>query len=235
MNSDYFLDEIREGIMNFGPTYYYRGESKCYPKVSSGLYRLYNDIDNEWRNRTEQNKEEILCMGEQQIIWNTKPFLGTNYMNQSLPRQHQAFKEFSDKEKDILVSIQHKGGKTNLIDFTKDIHIALFFACFEGKEENQPKKDGRIILYGKEQYPHYMIFPKTVNSTVQRSVLIRPKIGGAITDQEFHTIIVPKEKKSEILFGLRDFHGIELETLFENLDGYIRNQHLFLQFPLVEY
>ena len=40
-------------------------------------------------DRTEQRRNTLL--GEQQIIWNTKPFLETNYMNQSLPRQHQAF------------------------------------------------------------------------------------------------------------------------------------------------
>ena len=33
------------------------------------------------------------------------------------------------KDFEILTEIQHYGGKTNLIDFTMDYFIALFFAC----------------------------------------------------------------------------------------------------------
>ena len=32
-------------------------------------------------------------------------------------------------EFEILTELQHFGGYTNLIDFTTDSHIALFFAC----------------------------------------------------------------------------------------------------------
>ena len=51
--------------------------------------------------------------------------------------------EESDKTIDfeILTEIQHYGGKTNLIDFTTDYFIALFFAC-----DGHHDKEGRVIL-----------------------------------------------------------------------------------------
>ena len=42
---------------------------------------------------------------------------------------------------EILTELQHFGGKTNLIDFTEDYLIALFFAC-DGSHD----KEGRVIL-----------------------------------------------------------------------------------------
>ena len=49
---------------------------------------------------------------------------------------------------ELLTEIQHYGGKTNLIDFTTDYLIALFFAC-----DGHHDKDGRVILQknGKKQ------------------------------------------------------------------------------------
>ena len=42
---------------------------------------------------------------------------------------------------EILTEIQHYEGKTNLIDFSTDYFIALFFAC-----DGSPDEDGRVIL-----------------------------------------------------------------------------------------
>ena len=53
----------------------------------------------------------------------------------------------------ILTQLQHFGGKTNLIDFTDDYLIALFFAC-DGSHE----KEGRVILLKRES-DDYVIAP----------------------------------------------------------------------------
>ena len=65
----------------------------------------------------------------------------------------------------FLTELQHYGGHTNLIDFTTDNHIALFFAC-----DGSPDKDGRIILLERteEKNRNYRIEktpepPKTVS------------------------------------------------------------------------
>ena len=46
---------------------------------------------------------------------------------------------------EILTELQHFGGKTNLIDFTEDYLIAIFFAC-DGSHE----REGRVILLKRE-------------------------------------------------------------------------------------
>ena len=42
---------------------------------------------------------------------------------------------------DSLTRLQHLGGKTNLIDFTRDLNVALFFGS-----HHSPDRNGRVIL-----------------------------------------------------------------------------------------
>ncbi len=81
--------------------YIYRGEQECYKKVSSNLWR-------------ELNKLNLLDLDVEEIQ----------------KRELEDAKRYGNKtdEFEILVELQHFGGKTNLIDFTKDYYIALFFA-----------------------------------------------------------------------------------------------------------
>ena len=44
-----------------------------------------------------------------------------------------------------LTDLQHYGAKTNLIDFSLNFHIALFFAC-QYKEEEKTSLDGCLYI-----------------------------------------------------------------------------------------
>ena len=72
---------------------------------------------------------------------------------------------------EILTEIQHYGGKTNLIDFTTDYLIALFFAC-DGHHE----KKGRIILQRTEKIQDIIERPRNPRHRIiaQKSVFVRP-------------------------------------------------------------
>ena len=61
-------------------------------------------------------------------------------------RELDEAKEYTDEtdELKILIEIQHFGGKTNLIDFTEDYCIAIFFAS-----KGSPDKDGRVIFQNR--------------------------------------------------------------------------------------
>ena len=100
-----------------GGGYIYRGEPKCYSKVSSSLYRPYQDIEAE---------EFDIKIVQEEILGQAKMY--TRYTG-----------EIDDFE--ILSQLQHNGGATNLIDFTTDCLIALFFAC-----DGEPDEPGRVIL-----------------------------------------------------------------------------------------
>ena len=93
--------------LSAGGSYIYRGEPRLYPKVSSSLYRRYADI--------EADTFDIEVV-QDEILDQARGYAG----------------EMDDF--DILSQLQHNGGATNLIDFTTDFLIALFFAC-DGKPE----------------------------------------------------------------------------------------------------
>ena len=82
--------------------YIYRGEPECYKEVSSNLWR-------------ELKKLNLLDLDVEKVQ----------------KRELDEAKNYSSEtdEFEILIEIQHYGGKTNLIDFTTDHYIALFFAC----------------------------------------------------------------------------------------------------------
>lgn len=106
--------------------YIYRGEPEHYQedpyrgKVSSSLWRQF--------------KKE---MGEE-------PFDITTIQGQMLDVAKSHTHETDEIE--IMTELQHYGGQTNLIDFTTDYHIALFFAC-----DGSDNKDGRVILLPKTE------------------------------------------------------------------------------------
>ncbi len=95
----------------------YRGEPECFARISSGLYRQLHEIDDPHFHIGSAQQRRI-----------------------ELARQYEPHLS----EIDILTRLQHQGGKTNLIDFTRDLNIALFFAS-----SSSPDRDGRVIFMGE--------------------------------------------------------------------------------------
>ena len=118
-----------------GAGYIYRGEQKCYCKVSSSLYRQYG-------TQTERFDIEVV---QKEILNAAKKH--TKYLRQDFA----AFLNLSGRSTDetidfeILVELQHCGSNMNLIAFTTDYCIALFLAC-----DGAPSEDGRLILQRTE-------------------------------------------------------------------------------------
>ena len=121
---------------------------------------------------------------------------------------------------EILTEIQHYGGKTNLIDFTTDYFIALFFAC-----DGYHNKCGRVILQNIEKIQHMIAHPQNPRHRViaQKSVFVRPP-KGFIEPHEEDTVTISGSLKRWILQHLRKYHGISTETIYNDLYGFIRKQ-----------
>ena len=168
--------------------YIYRGEPRCYRRVASSLYRHYLEVESDGFDI------EII---QREIV--------------------EAAKQFTTEtdEEIILAQLQHYGWYgTNLIDFTTDLIIALFFAC-----DGHPDEDGRIVLL-KKPSPN-IEYPKTPSNRViaQRSVFIRPPAGFVEPDGIF---IIPKGLKQPLLTYLDRCHGIAAKTLYNDLHGFNR-------------
>ena len=179
-------------IKSIDGEFIFRGESQCYERVSSSLYREFaGPISGEPNVEILQEAE----LGEA--------------------------KRFTphDDEIAILTELQHYGGKTNLIDFTTDYLIALFFAC-----ESNFLQSGRVVFLDRAGPLSEHIFePKSPASRVlaQKSVFVRPPTGIIDPDKE---VIIPHQTKLQILDYLQKCHGISNETVYNDLHGFIRSR-----------
>ena len=119
----------------------------------------------------------------------------------------------------ILTELQHYGGHTNLIDFTTDYLIALFFAC-----DGDYSQDGRVILLEMtDEIIEHIYEPSNPLSRVlaQKSVFVRPPEGYVVPSDE---VIIPHGIKSWVLDYLKRGHGISTETIYNDLHGFIRSR-----------
>ena len=225
--------------------YIYRGERENYDDVSSALYREYIKI----REHIEFDVENFdLRIVEKEMLKVVKKHIGESPTG--------ALENFSDiinmkgtlkfdweisitgtieeaVEREILTELQHYGGITNLIDFTTDFLIAIFFAC-----SGNPKDDGRVILLQKTKSIENMILhPQNPRHRVvaQKSVFLHPPKG--FVDVSANSIVtIPAHLKGRFLKYLRKFHGISTETIYNDIHGFIRNQNIqqnaYIQFNL---
>ena len=189
--------------------YIYRGESKHFETVSSNLYRVFlehKDFDVE----AAQFDIEVV---QKRMLEEAKRYLRR-----------------TGTDCDLLVEIQHYGGKTNLIDFTTDCFVALFFACEQSASEN-----GRIICQRKKLLsPIIKEPPKPINRAVaQSSVFVRPPDGFIRLDDN-DVINIPSKIKLPMLEYLQEVHDISTETIYNDIHGFIRYQKDFMK-PYVEF
>ena len=203
--------------------YLFRGERQAgNEKVSSTLYRDFEDIDADGFDIEVVQKE---------ILNGAKKHTGHLPHTGDLPMDFRPIlaEMLSVREEDtapidfdILTEIQHYGGKTNLIDFTTDYCIALFFAC-----DGHHDKDGRLILLKTQNIKDMIRYPKEpINRVVaQKSVLIRPP-KGYIEQHEYDIVVIPAKLKKATLQHLRKYHGVFTETIYNDLHGFIRNQDI---------
>ena len=111
--------------------------------------------------------------------------------------------------------------KTNLIDFTTDYLIALFFAC-----DGKPEKHGRVILQKIENIEDWIYQPQNPRHRVvaQKSIFVRPPPGFFYPDEETDIVCIKKDLKQEVLSYLRNYHGISTYTIYNDLHGFITHQ-----------
>ena len=202
MSTQNDLSQIREKINEIEKKsadgeYIYRGEPKRHKRVSSTLYRHY--------------AKEI-----------TAEHFDIEIAQDKMLRTAADYIQEAD-EVEILTLLQHYGGKTNLIDFTTDYLIALFFAC-----DGFPNNHGRLILLKKtEVIKAYIEEPRSSINRVrdQKSIFVRPP-KGSIEPALYTVINIPKCLKHPILNHLRKYHNISTNTMYKDLHGFIRVQKL---------
>lgn len=247
------FDEVHELIRRIedatdGNDCIYRGENEDYGKVSSGFYREYFEKTGfgllPYKDGFVQEIFEEKVVREA-ATWKY-PEDWRYYDAYEDPGRNKPIIDSSWKHQhsDIMTVLQHYGGKTNLIDFTKCLLVALYFAC-----DGAPKKHGRIIIIkanisqslvggNKPWIPWESEYDRgargggcvrvwePTNSESrrtdrQKSVFAQPRNGF------FHpqnTILIPKENKANVLNYLKEEHGIDRKYIYGDLHGFVTYQ-----------
>lgn len=137
---------------------------------------------------------------------------------------------------DILTDLRHFGGDTTLIDFSRDLLVALYFAC-DGDIDNDGElfafpTDGVDLLsniadYGTRGREAALLQPaRTERSRArvefQSSIFVHAP-DGFISKSRCKTFCVPSALKKQLLQHLRDFHNIHRETIYNDLIGFIQD------------
>ena len=195
---DKVLEKINE-IARISATgdYIYRGEAKYHCKVSSNLYREY-EKDIEAANFD-------IAIVQEEILKEAKEY---------------ATPKMDDTE--ILTELQHYGGKTNLIDFTTDYLVALFFAC-----DGNPDKPGRVILLPKQSETYEVIpAPRTIpRAGIQKSIFVQSP-SGIVEPDDDDVICIPPNLKKSLLEHLQKHHDISTRTIYNDLLGFIEKRKI---------
>ena len=185
----------------------YRGEPACFERVSSGLFRTYGLEKGEGDFSVKTVEDELV----------------------------KAARSFTDRKDafDILCEIQHRGGSTNQIDFTRDLGVALFFAC--GTASGMEQEPGRVIMLDDSDsareagvsirditHPIHM-------AAAQKSVFVSTD-SGYLDDRHLPHVqmwTIDADEKREVLEYLKRSRGIDSRSIFMDISGFIRHAHEF--------
>ena len=196
------ISEIEEKAAD--GNYIYRGESKWHEQVSSNLWRQF------------QCRSTFASYDRADFDYYT---LQGAYL-----RDSRQYEDRHQDDFDLASELQHVGGNTNLIDFTKCHLVALFFAC-----EKFHKKPGRVILLKQTEKikNKYKIkepqHPKNL-VTAQKSVFVQHPSGVIEEDDIAEIICIRPSFKQPILTYLREEHCIYTQKIYNDLQGYIKHQ-----------
>ena len=229
--------ELISGLMGYialsNNSRIYRGEPECYPEVSSNLWRKYKeyhyhddfDIESLQKERINAAKAHIPTLANNRVTIPVSSIEADHKSRVIVAQSVVVNRRMIEAQRDLemLTDMQHYGGETNLIDFTRDYLIALFFAC-----DGSFDKDGRIITLNTKHNKVQRCLKEPSNPQnriiAQKSVFIEPPKGFIEKNLSPQIRKVPKTDKDYILEGLRIFHNISADTIYNDLHGFITRQ-----------
>ena len=245
-NFDEFLTHLDE-ICAAGK-YLFRGESEHYNRgvVSSKLSRAVHDDFNQHGKKFDPSIDflrSVIQTQKHEIQVAKWLQSDRSYSLGSATRSGGFVKDFPQNIEDanfhqedlqLLAEIQHYGGITFLVDFTKDLNVALFFACKDNLD-----KDGRLMLLPTEHEGDMWTRISPSNPfdrySKQKSVLVVPRLGcllpngsgsPAMHNSQCVMFNVPKRLKGDILEHLAEknitHEGLDLYGGYERIPDEIR-------------
>ena len=140
---------------------------------------------------------------------------------------------------EILTVLRHYGGRVNLIDFSRNLYVALFFAC-----NRKFGEDGEITLVDTDKCAKLkeidydelaknsgslgIIEPSQIQESraraaVQGSVFLYSS-DGYINKTLFTRHTIPHGLKEDVLNHIEEFNNITIDTIYNDIIGFISNE-----------
>ena len=190
-------------IANETRLFIFRGEPELYGSVRSTLARHWNT----------DSPEALRILVESSL----------QAARQYLPNEQH-------EDLGLSAVIQHMGGKTNLVDFTTEVWVALFFACLDDREPPKKGNTGRVYALDWIKAEHELEVHSLEHQTsqIQRNrweqqsgVVIIPQTGTVPSTSLTEIARIPSEHK-EAVNRFLDNIGVSTKTMFNDIEGYIR-------------
>ena len=206
-------------------------EDGIYDGINSTLYRWV--VKDDKKGDMSEERENL-----RKIFFKNKKFFPARMEKEIVENAGKMYPSKTEAH-EILTDLQHFGGKTNMIDFSRNIHIALFFAC-----QGNTNKSGELIAlrekelkriekinYDKRSHQEgviEVIDPAGGQSSRQRanfqgSVFVRPA-DGYINPKICDITPIPADLKKPLLKYLRTLHNITPDAVYNDLHGFIKNE-----------
>ena len=173
-----------------------------------------------------------------------KKVINENYKPSEIETEivEKAKKHFPDQTSniEILTVLRHFEGNVNLIDFSRNLYVALFFAC-----NGEFGKDGEITIVdankcekldGLEETDYAklaggklgIIEPSQIQESrtraaVQSSVFLY-SLDGYINETLFTPHTIPQDLKENVLNHINKFNNINIDTIYNDIIGFINNE-----------
>ncbi|MFL0194170.1 FRG domain-containing protein [Clostridium sp. WILCCON 0269] len=149
------------------------------------------------------NPKELLFRGQSDKDWELKPSIDRKgcsllkyepeMVNDMLKERPEEFEGIKDNL-NLLAKMQHFGLPTRLLDVTKNLLVALYFAC-QGNFE----KDGEVFIFTKVQkYPYRATIVRIISSCYLSHKL--NYISSFLEELVIHKIITEFEKNNSLKY-----------------------------------
>ncbi len=196
------------------PPHVFRGEPDACGPIESSLYREFRNHVDEYDNAGQ--REEFLDSLQLYLLEEVATVLpdvdeahvGNLQNREDLLRSPEARR--------LLYRLRHRRFPTNIVDFTGNLAVALYFACQEGHDD----EDGRVLICARN--PGQLLQPDVsdLRVVVQSSRFYWLTQGTLAVEEEWVRVIpIPRQHKRPLRVYLRCAHNMTYATLFPDLEG----------------
>ena len=202
LNKGNYIEQINEFRKYFFPGIdFYNGEYENDDGATSYIF-LRGEGNFDWKLTPQLNREEYKEKNESEIL--------LKYNNNKI----------IDKKK-LIAMAQHYGEATRTIDFTFDINVALFFACYN---EEEWVHDGAIYLFAyaphKIDYRSAYVF-NTIALMNENKISTKELSIKLINDNEYLKLFNDNEKDKKDKIDKNNIRQLDIENVYVDYSSYL--------------